>query len=204
MPGDYPQLESARFPEAVALSGRLVHLEPMTPDHLDALWSVADDTAIWDFNPWPVETYQEMRAYVDKALSRLSQRSEFPYVTVAISSGRVVGSTRFMNIEPRHRRLEIGSTWLAPEWQRTGINREAKLLMLSAAFDEWGYDRVELKTDSLNHQSRTAILKLGAIEEGTLRRHVVTRSGRVRDTVYYSIVGSEWPDVRDRLLKGLE
>ena len=176
----------------------------MTPDHLDALWSVADDTAIWDFNPWPVETYQEMRAYVDKALSRLSQRSEFPYVTVAISSGRVVGSTRFMNIEPRHRRLEIGSTWLAPEWQRTGINREAKLLMLSAAFDEWGYDRVELKTDSLNHQSRTAILKLGAIEEGTLRRHVVTRSGRVRDTVYYSIVGSEWPDVRDRLLKGLE
>ena len=116
-----------------------------------------------------------------------------------MGSGSVVGSTRFLNLDPAHRRVEIGSTWVAPPWQRTSVNTEAKYLMLRHAFETLGCIRVELKTDALNQRSRAAIRRLGALEEGTFRRHMITASGRVRDSVYYSILAEEWPAVRERL-----
>lgn len=188
----------AVFPTDATLKGDRVQLVPLRRLHLDDLWAVGSDSELWKLNPWPVESREEMSNYIDRALEELQAGQSRPYVTTE-SSGRIVGSTRFMNIVTQHRRLEIGCTWIGQQWQRSGINRAAKLLMLSAAFDEWGYDRVELKTDALNTQSRTAIARLGAVEEGTLRQHVVTRSGRVRDTVYYSIVREEWPAIRARL-----
>jgi RimJ/RimL family protein N-acetyltransferase len=121
------------------------------------------------------------------------------FTTVESGSGRVIGGTRFMNIDRSNRRVEIGSTWIAPAWQRTAVNTEAKYLMLRQAFEVWGCFRVELKTDALNEKSRNAILRLGAKEEGTLRRHVVTWTGRVRDSVYFSILDSEWPQVKAQL-----
>ena len=121
------------------------------------------------------------------------------FVTVERASGRMIGSTRFMNIDRANRRVEIGSTWIAPAWQRTAINTEAKYLMIRHAFERWGCIRVELKTDALNEKSRNAILRIGAKEEGTLRRHLVTWTGRVRDTVYFSILDSEWAEVKGRL-----
>ena len=119
-----------------------------------------------------------------------------PFVTIDAASGKVVGSTRFMNIEAKHRRLEIGSTWIAPPWQRSAINTEAKYLMLSHAFGPLGCHRVEFKTNSLNQKSRDAILRIGAKQEGIFRKHMVTASGRVRDTVWFSIIDSEWPQVK--------
>jgi N-acetyltransferase len=111
----------------------------------------------------------------------------------------VIGSTRFMNIDRVNRRVEIGSTWIAPRWQRTAVNTEAKFLMLRHAFEEWKCVRVELKTDVLNQKSRNAILRIGAKEEGILRKHVITWTGRVRDSVYFSILDTEWPEVKTRL-----
>ena len=122
-----------------------------------------------------------------------------PFATVERSSGRVIGSTRFMAIAAPHRRVEIGSSWVAKPWQRTAVNTEAKYLMLRHAFETWGCLRVELKTDSRNERSRRAMLRLGCVEEGTYRKHVVTERGQVRDTVYFSVVDDEWPAVKARL-----
>jgi len=121
------------------------------------------------------------------------------FASLERGSGQTIGSTRFMNIDRANRRVEIGSTWIAPAWQRTAVNTEAKYLMLRHAFEVWGCMRVELKTDALNQKSRNAILRIGAKEEGTLRRHLVTWTGRVRDTVYFSILDDEWVDVKSGL-----
>src|SRR5581483_2850906 len=126
------------------------------------------------------------------------------FATVERNSGQVIGSTRFMNIDRVNRRVEIGSTWIVPAWQRTAVNTEAKYLMLKHAFEVWGCMRVELKTDALNQRSRQAILRLGAKEEGTLRKHLVTWTGRVRDSVYFSILDTEWPNVKTGLEERLK
>jgi RimJ/RimL family protein N-acetyltransferase len=146
-----------------------------------------------------MQTPEDFQQLVAKALQEQERGESVVFTTVESSSGRVVGSTRFMNIDRNNRRVEIGSTWIAPAWQRTAVNTEAKYLMLRHAFEVWQCLRVELKTDALNHKSRNAILRLRAKEEGTLRRHVVTWTGRVRDSVYFSILDSEWPEVKARL-----
>ena len=122
-----------------------------------------------------------------------------PFATVERACGHPVGSTRYLYIVARHRRLEIGYTWLARRWQRSAINTEAKLLMLHHAFDELGALRVEFKTDSLNEQSRTALPSIGAVEEGTLRNHMITSTGRRRHSAYFSVIEEEWPRVRQQL-----
>ena len=122
-----------------------------------------------------------------------------PFATVERNSKKIVGSTRFMNIDAMNRHVEIGSTWIAPPWQRTAVNTEAKYLMLRHAFETWKCMRVEFKTDLMNERSRRAILRLGAKEEGTFRKHMVTWSGRIRDSVYFSIIDTEWPEVKARL-----
>jgi N-acetyltransferase len=139
----------------------------------------------------------DMRAYVAQALEEQRRGVSLPFVIIA--QGQVAGSTRYGNIDLANRRLEIGWTWVAPAYQRTAVNTEAKLLLLTHAFERLGVNRVELKTDALNQKSRTAIARLGAVEEGTFRKHIVTASGRVRDTVYYSIIDTEWPTVKRRL-----
>ena len=183
----------------VTLEGSFVRLEPLSMAHHAGLSEVGLDQELWEWIPEPVRTPEEMRAYIEEAIAAQAAGTALPFATVERSSGRAIGSTRFGNIDRRHRRVEIGWTWLARPWQRTRANTEAKSLMLRHAFETWGAIRVELKTDSLNARSRAAILRLGAKEEGILRNHMITSSGRIRHTVYYSITDSEWPAVKSRL-----
>jgi RimJ/RimL family protein N-acetyltransferase len=190
----------------VTLSGSVVRLEPIRREHQQLFWDVAKDDVeeVFRWIPYAMKTPEDFRRLVDKAFAEQDRGESVVFATVERSSGRVVGSTRFMNIDRGNRRVEIGSTWIAPAWQRTAVNTEAKYLMLRHAFEAWGCIRVELKTDALNQKSRNAILRIGAKEEGTLRRHLVTWTGRVRDTVYFSILDDEWPEAKRRLQGLLE
>lgn len=141
----------------------------------------------------------DLRAIVDAALAGQAAGRELPFATVERASGKVVGSTRYLNIEPAHRRLEIGYTWLALPWQRTALNTEAKLLMVEHAVERLGAIRVEFKTDAVNEPSRRALLGIGATFEGVFRRHMIVQDGRLRDSAYYSITADEWPAVRAHL-----
>jgi N-acetyltransferase len=190
---------TGRWIEPVTLEGRHVRLEPLTSDHLPGLIEVGLDPALWRWTVSQVQTPTDMRDYVETALARAATGDEVPFATIDRQTRRPIGSTRFLAIEPDHRRLEIGYTWLAPAWQRTAANSEAKLLMLDHAFEARGALRVEFKTDSLNEKSRQALLRIGAMEEGTFRNHMLTRAGRRRHTVYFSIIEEEWPRVRARL-----
>jgi RimJ/RimL family protein N-acetyltransferase len=172
----------------------------MTADHVDDLTRVGLEPELWRWIPHQVSTGDEMRAYVTTALEEFRKGTALPFVTIANGTDQVIGSTRYANIDLPNRRLEIGWTWITSAYQHTAANTEAKLLLLTHAFERLMLNRVELKTDALNHRSRTAILRLGAVEEGTLRKHVVTSSGRVRDTVYFSILDTEWPAIKARLL----
>ncbi len=185
----------------VTLEGAMVRLEPLRREHAELLWEIAknDLEDIFRWIPSSMKTRQDFEKSIDKAFDEQERGESVVFATVERSSDRVIGSTRFMNIDRINRRVEIGSTWIAPAWQRTAINTEAKYLMLRHAFEVWKCMRVELKTDALNQKSRNAILRIGAREEGTLRRHLITWSGRVRDTVYFSILDSEWPEVKARL-----
>jgi RimJ/RimL family protein N-acetyltransferase len=185
----------------VTLEGSVVRLEPIRRDHAAIFWDVAKDAVddIFRWIPYRMKSREDFQQVVDKAFAEQGRGESVVFVTVERASGRVIGSTRFMNIDRANRRVEIGSTWIAPAWQRTGVNTEAKYLMLRHAFEEWKCIRVELKTDALNQKSRNAILRIGAQEEGTLRQHVITWTGRVRDSVYFSILEAEWPEVKARL-----
>ena len=185
----------------ITLEGTVVRLVPMRPQHAQDFWLAAKDALdeIFRWIPYAMQKPEDFEQMVAKTLAEQERGESVAFATVERSSGAVIGSTRFMNIDRVNRRAEIGSTWIAPAWQRTGVNTEAKYLMLRHAFEVWGCIRVELKTDALNQKSRNAILRLGAKEEGTLRRHLITWSGRVRDTVYFSILDGEWPEVRTRL-----
>jgi RimJ/RimL family protein N-acetyltransferase len=181
------------------LEGTYVRLEPLGLHHLEPLAEVGTDPELWRWTVAAVTDRDGMRRYIESALADRGAGSAEPFATVERASGQVVGSTRFGNIDRANRRTEIGWTWIAKAWQRTALNTEAKYLMLRQAFDVDRCVRVELKTDALNARSRAAILRLGAHEEGTLRQHMITASGRLRDTVYFSILDSEWPAVKARL-----
>jgi RimJ/RimL family protein N-acetyltransferase len=185
--------------EAVVLEGPRVRLEPMRRDHLDALTEAGRYEDLWTFTRAKATTRETMSEYIEAALAEAAAGTALPFVTIDTPSATIVGSTRFGNIDPGNRRVEIGWTWVSPLFQRTYVNSEAKYLMLRHAFDVWDCVRVELKTDVLNEKSRAAMLRLGAVEEGVLRRHMLTYSGRFRDTIYYSILDHEWPAVRARL-----
>lgn len=183
----------------VSLEGRVVRLEPMTLDHVDALSRVGLDPSLWALTTSRIETRADMQQYVETALAEQAAGTSLPFVTMARATGEVVGSTRFANVVHEHARAEIGWTWIAPRWQRTAVNTEAKYLMLRHAFEHMGCRRVELKTNARNARSRAAMLRIGAIEEGTLRRHMINADGSSRDSVYFSVIAEEWPDVRARL-----
>src|SRR6266702_3690884 len=181
---------------AVLLEGARVRLEPLARGHLAGLAEVGLCEELWRWIPTPVRTQEEMAAYIEAALNEQERGLALPFAIVEKATGRAIGSTRYANIDRTHRRVEIGWTWVAREWQRTSINTEAKYLLLRHAFETLGCMRVELKTDSLNERSRAAILRIGAREEGIFRNHMITASGRVRHTVYFSIIDSEWPEVK--------
>ena len=185
----------------LTLEGSVVRLEPIRHEHAELFWNVAESDLedIFRWIPYSVRAPGDFRRVVDKAFDEQQRGESVVFATVERASGRAIGSTRFMNIDRVNRRVEIGSTWIARPWQRTAVNTEAKFLMLRHAFEVWECFRVELKTDALNERSRNAILRIGAKEEGTLRRHVITSTGRVRDSVYFSILDSEWPGVKTRL-----
>ena len=181
------------------LEGRHVRLEPLSETHIPALAQLASDAELWRWTMTQVQTEADLVRYVHTALDEQRAAKSLPFATIDRATGQVVGSTRFGNVDSANRRVEIGWTWIARPWQRTALNTEAKYLMLRWAFEDRGCIRVELKTDALNETSRRAITRIGAVEEGVLRSHMITPTGRIRDTVYFSIIASEWPGVRASL-----
>ena len=170
------------------------------------LWGIAKDHLqdLFQWVPYKMESLADFEKFNQQVLSEQERGLSVPFATLERSSGEIAGTTRFMNVDFANRKVEIGSTWVAPPWQRTAVNTEAKYLMLRHAFEQWKCLRVELKTDSLNQRSRQAILRLGAKEESTLRKHMLTWNGRQRDSVYFSILDTEWPEVKARLQARLE
>jgi RimJ/RimL family protein N-acetyltransferase len=185
----------------LTLEGSVVRLEPIRREHAQLFWEATKDALddIFRWIPYSMKTPEDFERLIEKAFAEQERGESIVFATIERSSQRVIGSTRFMNIDRANRRVEIGSTWIAPAWQRSAVNTEAKFLMLRHTFEVWHCVRVELKTDALNQKSRNAILRLGAKEEGTLRKHVVTWTGRSRDSVYFSILDTEWPEVKARL-----
>jgi N-acetyltransferase len=189
--------------EPVELQGAHVRLEPLSHTHLAGLCEVGLEEQLWRWIPNPVRTPEQMAVYLEAALKDQESGMALPFAQVEKTTGQVIGSTRYGNIDRTHHRVEIGWTWVASRWQRTAVNTESKYLLLRHAFETLGCMRVELKTDSLNAQSRAAILRIGAKEEGLFRNHMLTSTGRIRHTVYFSVVDSEWPDVKARLERRL-
>jgi RimJ/RimL family protein N-acetyltransferase len=180
----------------ITLEGRFTRLEPLSMEHLDQLCEVGLDEELWRFTQTNIQSKDDMRAYIGAALQLQSEGSALPFATIDRATGRVAGSSRYGSIDRSNRRAEIGWTWLGRSFQRTALNTEAKFLMLRHAFEGLGCIRVEFKTDSLNERSRRALARVGAKEEGTLRNHMITPSGRLRHSVYFSVIDAEWPDVK--------
>lgn len=186
---------------AGTLEGRFVRLEPLAEEHAAGLLQAGRAPEVWTWMPrGPLTDVADARALVAGLRAR---PGAVPFAIVERAGGRVAGSTSYLAVSAPDRRVEVGYTWLAPEHWRTALNTECKLLLLARAFEAWGANRVELKTDLRNERSQRAIERLGAVREGVLRRHMVVRDGAVRDTVYYSIVRDEWPAVRERLERAL-
>lgn len=186
--------------EIEVIEGARVRLERLNRAHVDALCEVGLDEDLWRVTVGVVRTREDMRTYVTDALQQYESGLALPFAIVKKSPDKVVGSTRFGNIDMANRRVEIGWTWIGKAWQRSFVNTETKFLLLRTAFEELDCVRVEFKTDALNEKSRKALKRIGATEEGTLRSHMATYDARFRDTVYFSILASEWPEVQVKLL----
>jgi RimJ/RimL family protein N-acetyltransferase len=183
----------------VTLTGRRVRMEPLEERHLDDLARVASDPAVFRWITNKPMDVAALRAWYEQARANADETLEVPFATIDIASGRAVGSSRYMTIAPEHRRLEIGWTWLGSAFQRTGANREAKLLQLTHAFEGLGAERVEFKTHARNAASRTALLGIGATLEGVLRHHTIMPDGSNRDSAFYGVLAAEWPRVKAQL-----
>lgn len=183
----------------VLLEGAHVRLEPLAPAHAAPLADATLGHDLFAHFPYVLSTREDVERWVDEMLGAQAAGSSVTFATLDRASGRVAGSTSFLAIERAHRRAEIGSTWIAPPWQRTALNTEAKYLMLRHAFEEAGANRIEFKTDFRNARSRAALRRIGAREEGTFRNHMVMPDGRLRDSVYFSVIAEEWPDVKAAL-----
>ncbi|WP_328928764.1 GNAT family N-acetyltransferase [Streptomyces sp. NBC_00190] len=190
---------TATEPVGGALAGERVRLEPLAHRHHDGICEAIRDGSLWELPVTTVPHPRDVPAFIEDALAEREAGTQITYATVDRATGRVAGSTRLMMINPPHRRLEIGYTFLGASWQGTGLNTEAKLLMLTHAFEVMGMHRVELLTDVRNSRSRAAIARLGATHEGVLRHHMVMRDGWIRDTAVYSITRPEWPDAKRSL-----
>ena len=186
--------------QPVKLTGPYVRLEPMTPEHIPALAEIGVGQTFWDFMLYGnINTEEDMRNWVLDILSRAERGTDLPFVAIHLASGRVAGATRYLNIVPHDRGLEIGGTWYGPEFQRTVVNTACKYLLLRHAFETLGCIRVQLKTDLRNERSQKAIERIGAVKEGILRNHMILPDGRYRHSVFYSILDTERPQVKKNL-----
>lgn len=184
----------------VVLQGQHVRLEPMTEEHVPGLAEIGVGQSFWDFMLYGnMNSVDDMRNWTRDILLRAQRGSDLPFAVIHLASGRVAGATRYLNIMPRDRGLEIGGTWYGLEFQRTPVNTECKYLLLQHAFETLGCIRVQLKTDQRNERSQKAIERLGAVREGVLRNHMILPDGRYRHSVFYSILDTEWPAVKSRL-----
>ena len=184
--------------EPVVLQGDVVRLEPLSIEHAQGLYNRGRVKADWAYMPRNCFVDQaDTRQWIEEALTA---PDHLPFAIVDISNDKVAGSTRYLTIRPEHRSVEIGWTWLGQEWQRTAANTEAKLLLMSHAFEQLGCVRVEFKTDARNERSQQALLRIGAKPEGVLRNHMIVQNNYLRDSVYFSVIESEWPEVKERLL----
>ena len=183
----------------IVIEGQHVRLEPLTHAHTKSLIAAAGDGELWKSDVTVVPSADTIHKYIEEALRGLERGTELPFAIASKATGDVVGTTRFYEITPADRRVAIGYTWLARSAQRTLVNTETKLLLLQHAFDHWRCVRVEFITDVRNEQSRAAILRLGAKQEGILRNHMIMPSGRIRDSVFFSVIADEWPEVRANL-----
>jgi len=183
--------------QPVVLRGDLVRLEPLGQEHAQGLYNRGRTADDWRYLPRSCFIdMADVRQWIEEALEAPNQ---LPFVMLETGKDKAVGSTRYLNIRPEHRSLEIGWTWLGQEWQRTGVNTEAKLLLLTHAFDRLGCLRVEFKTDARNLRSQRALERIGATREGVMRNHMIVQSNFVRDSVYFSVIDSDWPQVKERL-----
>jgi RimJ/RimL family protein N-acetyltransferase len=181
----------------VVLKGHGVVLEPLAQDHAQGLYNRGRSAADWAYMPRACFVdLADARQWIDEAQASAGQ---LPFAIVETGKGKAVGSTRYLNIRPEHRSLEIGYTWLGQEWQRTALNTQAKLLLLSHAFERLGCVRIEFKTDARNERSQRALERIGARREGVLRNHMIVQSNYLRDSVYFSVIESEWLEVKERL-----
>ncbi len=194
---------TTRWIEPVLLQGRHVRLEPLALAHVEGLRAATADGELWRLWYTSVPAPEGVAAYVEKALALRQSGAAMPWA-VLDANGAVVGSTRFGNVDAEHRRVEIGWTWYAKRVQRTALNTEAKLLLLTHAFESLGCGAVEFRTSWFNHASRNAIARLGAKQDGILRNHMLMSDGSYRDTVVFSIIASEWPMVKRHLHFKLE
>lgn len=184
----------------VILTGNHIRLEPMTEAHVPGLAEIGAGQTFWDFMLYGnIDTVDDMRNWVRDILARAEKGTDLPFVVIHLASGRVAGATRYLNIMPKDRGLEIGGTWYGLEFQRTPVNTECKYLLLQHAFETLACIRVQLKTDLRNERSQKAIERIGAVKEGVLRNHMILPDGRIRHSVFYSILDSEWPEVKKRL-----
>ncbi len=184
----------------LTLIGRVVRLVPLSEEHVPALALAGRDPGIWQFMPYgPVDTEDKMRDLVHFWLRQQAKGTDLPFTVFHLADSCAVGMTRYLDIRPADRTLEIGGTWYTPAYQHTAVNTECKYLLLCHAFETLGCIRVQLKTDLRNERSQRAIERLGAVREGVLRNHMILPDGTVRPSVYYSILAAEWPAVKSRL-----
>jgi N-acetyltransferase len=191
--------------QPITLQGNHVRLEPMGEQHISGLTEIGAGRDFWNFMLYgDIKTEADMRRWVLDILERGKRGSDLPFVAIHLDSGRVAGATRYLNVMSNDRGLEIGGTWYGLDFQRTAVNTECKYLLLKHAFEDLKCIRVQLKTDSLNERSQKAIERIGAKKEGVLRNHMILPDGRIRHSVFYSMIDTEWADVKKRLESMLE
>jgi len=185
--------------EFSALENEVVLLKPLTKEDEKGLLAAGSYPEIWSYLSTTIENTMDVHNFVEKALSKKEKMEEFPFVIVDNHSGQIIGSTRFMDIDYKHKRLEIGTTWLTPACWRSAVNTNCKYLLLSYCFEVLCLQRVQIKTDHENKRSQKAIERIGATKEGILRNHMVRKDGSTRHTVMYSITIEEWPEVKTQI-----
>ena len=184
----------------ITFEGQVVRLEPLSEGHVPGLTDVGLEPQIWRHMLYGnVDTEAKLLEFVQDLVTRQTKGTDLPFAVIYLETGKLIGCTRFMNIDTRNHSAEIGGTWYGLEYQRTSVNTECKYLLLRHAFEVWGCLRVQLKTDLNNVRSQAAIEQIGAVREGVLRNHVIRPDGTIRHSVMYSIIDSEWPEVKARL-----
>jgi N-acetyltransferase len=190
----------SKWIERVTLQGKYVRLEPISEAHIDGLAEIGIGHEFWKFMLYgAMNTKDDFRFFVTDLLEKEKAGTDLPFVAIHLPSGKIAGCTRYLNIMPKDKGLEVGGTWYGLDFQRTPVNTECKYLLFSHAFETLKCIRLQLKTDSLNTRSQTAIERIGAKKEGILRNHMITPEGRIRHSVFYSVINTEWGDVKKRL-----